>query len=144
MLATTTDDPGPKTSTQDPQLLKLLTTSRKVVAATTIGSLADAGEILHASEAELPAAATIAKSARAIVSTAVFTAVLKSPPTDRFTTTRRADDRALVLMKSSAARMLEVEPEPLQSSTRTEMRFAVLATPRMVPPTTDATPVPWP
>jgi hypothetical protein len=50
----------------------------------------------------------------------------------------------LEVTQSTPAITPEVEPDPLQSSTRTGRMVTCLATPYVVPPTVPATWVPWP
>ena len=72
---------------------------------------------------------------------ALLSAVERPPPSDMFAT---AGLSACVRTQSSAVMIPDVEPEPLQLSTRTARSFTFLAMPHWAPPIVPATCVPWP
>src|SRR3954451_14454286 len=109
--------------------------------ATVVTLAALEGEKLQAAALLLPAATATNTPELARLFTALFSVLAKPPPRLMFAT---AGWMAVVASQFRPAMMPEVDPEPLQSSTRTARSSAPLATPNFVPATVPDTCVPWP
>src|SRR5215813_8149604 len=124
-----------------PKLENEARASVEVVAPTVIALAARAGEEPHASALLLPAATAIGTPAFDKLLTAVSSALDAPPPRLMLAT---AGAMKLVRTQSTPDITPEVEPEPLQSSTRTPRGSELFATPVVEPPIVPATCVPWP
>src|SRR5262245_19493136 len=112
-----------------------------VVAPTVFAAATRAGELLHAFAFELPAAIAYETPELIELLTALSRAELTPPPRLMFATDGPA---WLAVTQSTPAMTPEVDPEPLQSRTRTACSVTCLATPYVVPPTVPDTCVPCP
>src|SRR4051794_39859180 len=133
--------PGAYRSTQPPQFENDDLASVLVDEATVVTLAALEGEKLHASALLLPAATATNTPELARLLTAVLSELEKPPPRLMLAT---AGWIALVASQLRPAMMPEVEPEPLQSRTRTARSIAPLATPKRAPATVPETCVPCP
>src|SRR5207253_9489863 len=99
------------------------------------------GETLQASVLPLPAATVKTMPELTAPATASFSAFETPPPRERFAT---AGLTAFCATQLTPAMTADVEPEPLQSSTRTATSDTPFATPYVEPPIVPATCVPCP
>ena len=111
--------PGAYRSTQAPKLEKDAWRSDASLAATVSALGTRAGELVHASTAELPAAATTVTPSLTRAWTAVSTMVLAVPPRLRLATAG-VPAWWCTATHSSAAMTSELKPDPAQSKTARE------------------------
>ena len=106
---------------------------------------ARAGDCVHASAVELPAATTTVTPAVVRLATELSSGVEMPPPRLMLTTIGR-DGLACFCCSTQSRPAItpDDEPEPEQSSTRTPTSETPFATPYFVPPTVPETCVPWP
>src|SRR5262245_19674482 len=133
--------PGAKRSRHVPKLENEALASVLVVAPIVFAAATRAGEVVHASALELPAAIAYETPELIEVLTAVSSDVLAPPPRLMFAT-----DGAtwFEVTQSTPAITPEFVPEPWQLRTRTACKVTDLATPYVVPPVGPPTCVPWP
>ncbi len=134
-------DPGANRSRHVPKFEKDERASVDVVAPTVSASGVRPGESLHAFAFALPAASEYVTPSAIEVFTAWSSAEDGEPPRLMFATAG-VPAAWLFVTQSIPAMTPEVVPLPLQSSTRTPTRRALLATPYVAPPTVPATCVP--
>ncbi len=134
-------EPGAKRSRHVPKFENDERASVVVVEPTVIAFAARAGDELQALVLLLPAATAIGTPELERLFTAVSSALEAPPPRLMLAT---AGLIWLFVTQSTPAITPEVEPEPLQSSTRTPRSMTLLATPYVEPPIVPETCVPWP
>jgi len=119
-------DPGAKMSRHVPQFEKLERESLLVVEPTVIAAATRAGDEKQASALLLPAAIAYVTPELIEFETAVSSEELAPPPRLMFATAGLIE---FDVTQFTPAITPEVDPEPLQSSTRTARSIAFLATP---------------
>jgi hypothetical protein len=116
-------------STHVPQLLKYDFSSPSSIAPTVMASAVDAGDLLHASPLSLPAATTVKTPAWYAAPMASSYRLEPPPPRLIERTAGRPRSVASFTAHSIPAVTLDIDPDPWQLNTCTEMIVTPLATP---------------